>query len=82
MSTTPATVQVSAVTDIGAVAQALASIFKFADTLALMLNTPDMIAARQRADVQALLNQSDADLKAAQGGDKAAQVKIDGEVTG
>ena len=51
--------------DVGQVAQALAAVFNFADHLNAILNSPTMIAARQRADVQALLNKQDADMSAA-----------------
>jgi hypothetical protein len=61
----PASVSVSALTDEGATAEALAAFFKLVDTFMTVLNSPAMLAARQRADVQALVNRQDADLAAA-----------------
>lgn len=66
--------------DVGAVAQALATAFKAFDDLFLIVNSPTMLDARQRADVQAILNAMDRDLKAAHTtGDIS---KIDAESSG
>ena len=74
--------EVGIVTDVGAIANAAASVFKLIDGIIAINNTPEMMALRQQADVQAAIAKLDADLKAAQGGDKAAQNKVDQEVSG
>lgn len=66
MSSTPDPIQLGVVTDVGEVAQALAAVFKLGDTILTIINSPAMQAARQRADVQAILTQWDDDLKQAQ----------------
>lgn len=73
----PTSVGISAVSDVGAVAEAFAAFFKAADTLLTILNSPAMLAARQRADVQAILNKDDADLVQAQHTGDATQVSKD-----
>jgi hypothetical protein len=61
-------------------AAALAAVFNFSDKLVTMLNTPAMLAARNKADVQALLQKMDADLLEAQ---KTGNIsKIDKESSG
>ena len=65
---------------ITAVTNALASIFKLGDAIFETLNSPQMLAARQRADVQAILVKMDADLKSAQAMGNLA--KLDAEVSG
>lgn len=62
----PQTIAVGAVTDVGAVAQALASIFKMGDDIFNVLNSPIMLEARKNADVQAVLLRWDQNLKEAQ----------------
>lgn len=59
-------VGVSLQTDVGAVANALAALFKLADGIVIMLNSPQMLAARKNADVHAALERMDQDLKDAQ----------------
>lgn len=80
--TTPTNISVGAAIPGEQFAAAAAAIFKFADSIFLTLNSPEMLALRQREDIQALLQASDDTLKAAQGGDKAARAKLDEEVTG
>lgn len=63
-------------------AMAVAMVFKFADALFETLNSAPMLALRQRQDIQALLQDEDTDLKAAQAGDKAAQARVDAESSG
>jgi hypothetical protein len=70
-------ISVSAITDVGAVAEALAAVFKLADSIFEVVNTPAMVAARQRVDVQAILNEWDSDLLVAQKTGDVAQVDRD-----
>lgn len=48
---------VSVSTDVGDVAIALASLFKFSDDLLAILNSPAMLVARRNVDVQKALDQ-------------------------
>lgn len=82
MATTPTTLSVGVTSDVGAVANALASVFKLGDAIFEALNSPQMLALRQTQEIQALLQASDVTAKAAEAGDKAAQAKLDAEVTG
>lgn len=54
------------VTDVGEVAQMIAALTNALAAINAALNSPSMIAARQRADIQALLSKMDADSLAAQ----------------
>jgi hypothetical protein len=63
-------------------AMAVAMVFKFADALFETLNSAPMLALRQRQDIQNLLQDEDADLKAAQAGDVNAQKRVDQESSG
>lgn len=60
------TIAIGAVTDVGAIAQALAAVFKMGDDIFQVLNSPPMLLARKNADVQAILERWDNDLKEAQ----------------
>lgn len=59
-------VGVSIQSDVGAIASALAALFKLADSIVTTLNSPQMLAARKNADVQACLERMDQDLEDAQ----------------
>jgi hypothetical protein len=66
-SATPAqTLGIGITTDVGAVANALAAIFKMGDAIFEALNSPQVLALRQSQDVQNALAKMDADLAAAQ----------------
>jgi hypothetical protein len=73
MSTTTATplspddqITLGVTSDIGAVAGALAAVFKMGDDIFNVLNSPAMLEARKSAAVQAELLKLDADLATAQ----------------
>jgi hypothetical protein len=70
-------VTLNAVTDVGAIAEALAAVFKLADSIFAVVNTPVMVAARNRVDVQAILNEWDSDLEHAQKTGDVSQVDRD-----
>lgn len=82
-NTTPQqTLAIGVTTDVGNIANALAAVFKLGDSIFETLNSPQMLAARQRADVQAALAAMDQTLKQAQAGDSDAVKKLDAEVSG
>jgi hypothetical protein len=65
--TTPADpLTLGIVTDAGEFAQAAAALFKLGDTIFSTLNTPQMLALRQSAAIQAELAKMDATLAQAQ----------------
>jgi hypothetical protein len=65
------------VTDVGAVAGLLAAVFKAADDLNEVLNSPQMLAARQSAGIQAALAKMNADSLAAMKSGSLHQVDVD-----
>lgn len=58
--------EIAVVDDVGAVAQALAQMFKLGDAIFETLNSGPMLAARQRSDIQEALAKMDTDLATAQ----------------
>lgn len=80
-ASTPAeTLGIGITTDVGSVANALAAIFKIADSLFETLNSPAMLAARKGMAVQAALTKMDNDLVQAQKTGDISQ--IDKEASG
>jgi hypothetical protein len=63
---TPTSVAVGASLPGEQFAVAIAAIFKAADDIFLVMNSPTMLALRRSADIQAILQDDDADLKKAQ----------------
>lgn len=83
MSTAPADPEtLGIVTDVGAVANAIAAIFKAGDDLFNVLNSPAALALRQQQDIQDALAAMDGTLKQAQAGDADAEAKLQSEVSG
>jgi hypothetical protein len=82
MATPPITLAVSPALPGEQFAMAAAYIFKFADDLTLMLNTPEMLAARQRQDVQKILDGWNKDLASAQAGSADALARVNEESSG
>lgn len=75
------TLSIGITTDVGDVANALAAIFKMGDAIFETLNSPAILALRQRQDIQDALAGMDQTLKQAQGGDKNALQKLDQEAS-